>query len=424
VEHLHHFKLVEDPFRNEPLLRFLFETPQQQEALRRLDRAVRQAKGLCVLTGDVGSGKTIAVRELLENLEEEVFEASMMVVLNGAADATWMLTRFAKQLGVEEPPPEREALIAEVYDRLAIIREDGRHAVLIIDDAQALASPATLAEVCGLLKLEYEDRRLLSLVLAGTPCLADALAEDPILAHRVDVRIQLAPLDSKTTAAYLAHRLRCAGGEPEILQPGAVAALHAHGRGIPGLMNTLADNALFEAFLCGRSCVTATDVERARGDLGWEPAAMAAAEPAPAQVAAPVAEPAAAPVAPPLAEPAAAPVTPPPVSAPAAPRVAPPAAAPAAAVDPVPAAFAPQAASAPEAEVDPLGDSLEGLDSALEAVFEPAPEGASAPAALDPTSPEAITGIAPPPPAYAPREGPPKDEPVTAEDLLVELIDD
>ena len=78
-----------------------------------------------------------------------------------------MLTRFAKQLGIEEPAPEREALLAEVYERLAIIREDGRHAVLIIDDAQALASPETLAEVCGLLKLEYEDRRLLSLVLAG-----------------------------------------------------------------------------------------------------------------------------------------------------------------------------------------------------------------------------------------------------------------
>jgi general secretion pathway protein A len=87
VEHLHHFKLAEDPFRNEPLLRNLFESPQQQEALRRMDRAVRQAKGLCVLIGDVGSGKTVAVRQLFENLEEEVFEASMMVVLNGAADA-------------------------------------------------------------------------------------------------------------------------------------------------------------------------------------------------------------------------------------------------------------------------------------------------------------------------------------------------
>src|SRR5262245_64945777 len=100
----------------------------------------------------------MVVRRLLESLEEEVFDASMLVVLHGAADAGWMLTRFASQLGIEEPAAEREALLAQIYEKLAIIREDGRHAVLIIDDAQALATHTTLAEVCGLLKLEYEDR--------------------------------------------------------------------------------------------------------------------------------------------------------------------------------------------------------------------------------------------------------------------------
>jgi type II secretory pathway predicted ATPase ExeA len=361
VEHLHHFKLAEDPFRNEPLLRFLFESRQQQEVVRRMDRAVRQAKGLCVLIGDVGSGKTMAVRQLFENLEEEVFEASMMVVLNGAADSTWMLTRFAKQLGIEEPAGERETLIADVYERLAIIREDGRHAVLIIDDAQALASPETLAEVCGILKLEYEDRRLLSLVLAGTPLLDEALASSPILAHRVDVKVHLAPLEPETAAAYLAHRVRSAGGDPAILEAAAVAALHAYGRGIPGLMNTLADNALFEAFLCGRHGVTAKDVERAHGDLGWEPPA-------------------------------------------ALPTLAP--------------------ASTPALE-DPLPTSLEDLDSELEAVFEPTPVAPNAAAPVDPTSPEAIASFADAAPApFVPREGPPKDEPEPVEDLLVELLED
>jgi general secretion pathway protein A len=370
VKHLHHFKLAEDPFRNEPLLRFFFESRQQQDALQRLDRAVRQAKGLCVLTGDVGSGKTMVVRQLLENLEEEVFEASMMVVLNGAADSAWMMTRFARQLGVEDPPGEREALIAEIYDRLAIIREDGRHSVLIIDDAQALASPETLAEVCGLLKLEYEDRRLLSLVLAGTVELPDALASDPNLAHRVDVRVQLEPLDPMTAAAYLAHRLQCAGGVPTILEPTAVNALHTHGRGIPGLMNTLADNALFEAFLCGRNAVSATDVERAHRDLGWE-----------------------------VPEPGAAPEPAPPV----------------------------YAAPAPAA---PFPNALEDLDSELEAVFEPPRSAAPAESApVDPTTLEAIgsfgaaAGTAAARPA-TPRDGPPKDDSDVVEDLLVELLDD
>jgi general secretion pathway protein A len=269
MEHLHHFGLADDPFRNEPRLEFFFETAPHRDALRRLDRGVRQAKSLCVLIGEPGSGKTIVARRLLEDLEEEVFDASMLVVLKGSADGMWMLTRFARQLEVEDPAPDREALLAQVYEKLAIVREDGRHAVLIIDDAQALASPQTLAEVCGLLKLEYEERPLLSMVLVGTPALEAALATDPVLARRADVKVRIAPLDAESASAYLAHRIHGATGNPEILEPGAVAALRDRGDGLPGLMNTLADNALFEAFLCGRSRVSETDVERVYRDLGW-----------------------------------------------------------------------------------------------------------------------------------------------------------
>ncbi len=269
MEHLHHFQLSGDPFRNEPLLKSYFESEPHQGALQRLERAVRQGKGLCVLTGETGSGKTMVVRRLLECLEEEVFEASMMVVLDGAADASWMLKRFVKQLGVEEPAPEREGMIAQIYDQLAIVREDGRQPVLIIDDAHALAKHGALAEVCSLLKLEYEDRRLLTLVLAGPIELDQSISADASLAHRIDVRVELASLNPEAAAGYLAHRVSQVSGTPGIIDAGAVAALHELGRGYPGLMNTLADNALFEAFICGRNQMTRVDVERAHRDLGW-----------------------------------------------------------------------------------------------------------------------------------------------------------
>jgi len=291
LEHLHHFQLSGDPFRNEPVLRLFFENGPQQDALRRLERAVRQGRGLSVLVGDTGSGKTMVVRRLLENLEEEVFEASMMVVLDGAADAGWILQRFAKQLGVDEPKLEREGLISQIYDCLAIIREDGRQAVLIIDDAQALANRCALAEVCGLLKLEYEDRRLLSLVLAGPPLMDRAFSSDPTLSHRIDVRVHLDSFSPDVAADYLGHRIGLVGGAPELLDSGALAALHELGGGYPGRMNTLADNALFEAFLCGRSQMNRVDVERAHRDLGWAAAipeptdTSSAASPTPASAA-------------------------------------------------------------------------------------------------------------------------------------------
>jgi len=219
------------------------------------------------------------VRRLLECLEEEVFEASMMVVLDGAADASWMLKRFVRQLGIEDPAPEREGMIAQIYDQLAIVREDGRHPVLIIDDAHALAKHGALAEVCSLLKLEYEDRRLLTLVLAGPAELDQSLSADPSLAHRIDVRVELAALNPEAVAGYLAHRVSQVGGSPAIIDAGALAALHALGRGYPGLMNTLADNALFEAFICGRNQMTRVDVERAHRDLGWAGVAPSTAAP-------------------------------------------------------------------------------------------------------------------------------------------------
>ena len=284
MEHLHHFQLSGDPFRNEPLLRSYFESQPHQGALQRLERAVRQGRGLCVLTGETGSGKTMVVRRLLDCLEEEVFEASMMVVLDGAADASWMLKRFVRQLGAEDPAPEREGMIAQIYDQLAIIREDGRQPVLIIDDAHALARHGALAEVCSLLKLEYEDRRLLSLVLAGPVMLDRSLSADPSLAHRIDVRVELASFSPEAAAGYLAHRINQVGGDPGIIDAGAQAALHELGRGYPGLMNTLADNALFEAFICGRNQMTRGDVERAHRDLGWAAVAPEASAPNPSEM--------------------------------------------------------------------------------------------------------------------------------------------
>jgi type II secretory pathway predicted ATPase ExeA len=269
VEHLQHFGLSEDPFRNDHLERFLHDSPPQVDARRRLERAVRQGRGFVLLTGPVGSGKTTVARALFECLEEEAFEARMLMVLRASADFRWLLGRLAGELGVEEIASEREAVLLQIYEKLAIVREDGRHAVLIVDEAHALARGGALEEVSALVKLEYDERRLLSVVLVGTPILDAAIASDPQLAHHLDARVAMRPHDAEEAAAYLAHRLRSAGGEPELLLPGAVQGLHQLGGGWPGRMNTLADNALYEAYLAGRTQVTRGEVERAGAALGW-----------------------------------------------------------------------------------------------------------------------------------------------------------
>lgn len=280
MEHLSTFGLTRDPFANEPQLDLFFESRSASETSARLRRAAQQNKGLVVLTGAGGLGKTMLVRHLLDGLEEEMFEACLLVPVPGVSDGGWVIDRLARQLGVESPASDRAAALAELYEKLAIVREDGRSTVVILDEAQVLAEQGVLRELRGLLNLEYEEKRLLTLVLVGLPALARAVAAEAALADRVDVPLRLGALSDEESARYLTHRIRAAGGNPAILESGAVAALVKWAAGVPRRLNALADTALFEAHLAGRVSATASDVERAALELELsQPEAASAASP-------------------------------------------------------------------------------------------------------------------------------------------------
>jgi type II secretory pathway predicted ATPase ExeA len=281
MEHLYHFGLTRDPFANDPRPQSVFESQSQEDAERRVRRALAQKKGLVAIVGEPGSGKTLLVRRLLEELEEEIYDVSLLVPHRGIADTPWILSRFGQQLEVDVPAAEPAELLGQIYEKLAIVREDGRHAVLMIDEAQVLCSGPTLSELRGLLNLEYEDQRLLSLVLVGLPELGGSLARDDSLAGRLDVKVRIGRLADHEAGAYLRHRLEAVHADPGLVGDDALAALIAHGGGRPRLLNTLADNALYEAYAAGATCVEAVHVEAAVGDL--EPASGAPARsPAPA----------------------------------------------------------------------------------------------------------------------------------------------
>jgi type II secretory pathway predicted ATPase ExeA len=267
VEHLSTFGLTRDPFANEPQLDLFFEGIAATDAVARLRRAAQQRKGLVVLTGVGGVGKTMLARHFLEGLEEEKFEACLLVPVPGVSDGEWVIDRLARQLGVESPAEDRASALAELYEQLAIVREDGRSTVVILDEAQVLAEQGVLRELRGLLNLEYEEKRLLTLVLVGLPSLAGAVAAESALADRIDLPLRLGKLGEDEAAHYLAHRIRAAGGNPAIIESGAVSTLVKWAGGIPRRLNALADSALFEAHMAGRVSATAGDVERAALEL-------------------------------------------------------------------------------------------------------------------------------------------------------------
>jgi type II secretory pathway predicted ATPase ExeA len=268
VDHLAHFGLSEDAFTNDPVTACWFASAEHEDAERRLLRGVRQSKGLTLLLGESGTGKTLLLRRVLDALPEERFEAGVLTMIASDPGAGWLLGRLARQIGVEDPSADRMALRSQIYARLVELREEGRHTVVMIDGAQGIAHDEDLAELRGLLLLEHDERRLLSILLAGPSGLDAVVARDAALAERIEMRIVLPSLSEASARAYVAHRLGAAGGSPALFDEVALGALARLSGGIPRRLNSLADNALYEAFAGARARADAEDVQRAARDLG------------------------------------------------------------------------------------------------------------------------------------------------------------
>jgi len=261
MSYLEHFGLTEEPFSNAPVSRFYFESPQHQQALVRLTHAVSRMRGLSVLVGDIGAGKTTLARRLLDALPEEEYEAALFVIIHSGVTASWLLRRIALQLGVENPAQEKLALLSQLYQRLMQIHEQGRKAVVLIDEAQMLETRDVMEEFRGLLNLEVPERKLISFVFFGLPDIERNLRLDPPLAQRVAIRYRLEPLNPESTRSYVEHRIHTAGGSHIPFTPAAIDVLHRVSGGSPRIINTLCDNALFEAFLSGETTVDAPRIE-------------------------------------------------------------------------------------------------------------------------------------------------------------------
>jgi type II secretory pathway predicted ATPase ExeA len=279
VSYLEFYELTQEPFSNAPVSRFYYSSAQHAQALLRLTHAVSGMKGLAVLVGDIGAGKTTLARRMLDSLPDEEYEAALLVIVHSGITASWLLRRIALQLGVENPADEKLALLSQLYQRLVKIYESGKKAVLLIDEAQMLATREIMEEFRGLLNLEVPERKLISFVFFGLPDIEAHLKLDPPLAQRVALKYRLEPLNGEATEAYVRHRLKLAGAPRVPFTPRALARIHATTRGIPRLINTLCDNLLFEGFVSRTRDLDEGFVERVARDLDLavpEPAAAPA----------------------------------------------------------------------------------------------------------------------------------------------------
>lgn len=232
-----------------PLTDFYYHNDEHDRASMRLKRVVEGMKGLGVLIGDIGTGKTLLARRLLESLPEEEYEVSMLVVLHSDVTSDWLVRRIAAQFGVESHEGDKVDVLQRLYERLCVIAEEGKRSVILIDEAHMLRDTALLEEIRGLLNLELPEKKLISFVLFGMPELNDCMKSEPALAQRIAVRYELKPFPREVVNDYIHFRLTHAGCNEEVFSEDAIDAIHESSRGVPRLINIICDNALFEGFV-------------------------------------------------------------------------------------------------------------------------------------------------------------------------------
>jgi general secretion pathway protein A len=261
------YGLRERPFDLTPDPRYFVLTDSHREALSNLEYAIASRKGITLLIGESGSGKTTVISTALQNQKATVH---CIHLTNPALTRQEFVEMLAARFELtEHARTSKAALLLELEELLRRRREAGETTVLIVDEAQSL-SYELLEEVRLLANLESQNEKLLSLIIAGQPELSNQLNQDNLrqLKQRVALRCELKALTQPEAMAYFAGRIKAAGGvAAQVFSREAVALLHEHARGIPRVMNVLADNALIAGFAHGKLPVTSDIVKEVARDF-------------------------------------------------------------------------------------------------------------------------------------------------------------
>jgi type II secretory pathway predicted ATPase ExeA len=260
-----YYGLRERAFRKTPDPRYLYLNDVYEEALEQLLFAVDEMD-LALLTGEVGSGKTLLSRALIDRIGIH-YEVGM--ILNPRLPPRQFLRTVASELGIAAPPFHQGELLEAIHERLLDLDEAGRAALLVVDEAHLIPGRPTFEEIRLLTNFQMDDRNLLAVILVGQPELRARLRHRAYraLTQRIGAEFHLSPLSLEDTVSYVGHRLNVAGCARPLFSEGALARLHEGSGGIPRVLNHLATQALLEGMAGGvqvidetiLSAVTATD---------------------------------------------------------------------------------------------------------------------------------------------------------------------
>jgi general secretion pathway protein A len=266
------FGLERSPFSMTPDPGFLFLTAKHREALAGLLFAVTGRKGFLVLTGEAGTGKTTLLTRILRSMPETCAQFSF--VINPMLTPSEFLEMAMIDFGIDDIPPSKAQRLLKLQNFLLQANREGRTAVLVIDEAHKL-TPELLEEIRLLTNFETSDQKLLQILLAGQPELADLLnrADMRQLKQRVAIRLRIDPLREGEVEQYIQARwVRAGARDPLPFTTQAMRVAAKASKGIPRVINSICDSALTNAFGANTKTIDAPHVLDVVTDLQLVPA--------------------------------------------------------------------------------------------------------------------------------------------------------
>lgn len=262
------YNLQRNPFEITPDPSFLFPTTRHNEALASLYYGVTAHRGFVVLTGEVGTGKTLILRSLLGLLQRR--DVAFALIFNPTLSPLEFMRYIGLDFGLQVAGKAKDELIHVLNGFLLQRHQKGLTTILVVDEAHHL-SLELLEEIRLLTNLETSQQKLLQIVLAGQPELDQKLDSHELrqLKQRIALRCHLDPLNALETREYMRRRLQIAGanGAMQIFSVPAIEAVYTHSRGIPRLINTICENALLAGYAKHASTITSEVIDGVAQDL-------------------------------------------------------------------------------------------------------------------------------------------------------------
>src|SRR5215469_50625 len=264
------FKLTRNPFDLTPDPAFLFPTKRHNEALAALYYGARRHKGFVVLTGEIGTGKTLLLRCLLQSFKQSK-DVAYAYVFNGRLSPAEFLQYVVSDLGLPASGKNKSELLQELCNYVVSRGLKKLTTVLIVDEAHHLSADI-LEEIRLLTNLETTTDKLLQILLVGQPELDQKLDSVQLrqLKQRITLRAHLVPLNLQETRGYVERRLHLAGANSSastFFLEQAISAIYHYSRGFPRLINTICENALIVAYSRGVRSVTEDIIHDIAEDL-------------------------------------------------------------------------------------------------------------------------------------------------------------